>query len=491
MDDSSAETLRTSETFQITVMPGEPPRMIARWRGNESDGYIELDSLRTRTLHALVGLLRTNRLTRIDEFKLLGEYLFVSLFGPTPSDLGPRGLFMKAVKAPPLAGEQRRRLLQVSLEIDANVEHLSSWPWEYLYVPEERNVRDTDFFLGDRMNFMLSRRHPLSEPDDLENISPPLRILFVVLSPTGPDLGAPVPATLALIEYEAVLETLLKLRDSQGSSRIDLRVLTEEHADEGTNLPPDEVGRMTRATFGAFRGTVEDFEPHVVHIIGHGRHRYDENGIPSGQIAFPNTDSTVHWFSDRELADTMRDNRSLRLVFLQACEGAETQSSPYQTVSGLAQRLAQRGVPAIIAMHFQVEIRLANEFARSFYDNLAKRAGIEVAMYAARRHVSVAEAQGEVGRGAFGLPVLYLRESGALLTPLEVPTPPVRTVAESTAAEPLRPVLRDSQRDDDQLHLHPATIRDADRRHAAPRTPREDTDWRADQGLAPEHRERQ
>ena len=73
MSDSSVETLRTSETFQIKVMPGKPPSVVAKWRDSDSEGYIELDSLRTRTLHALVRLLRTNRLTRIDEFKLLGE----------------------------------------------------------------------------------------------------------------------------------------------------------------------------------------------------------------------------------------------------------------------------------------------------------------------------------------------------------------------------------------------------------------------------------
>jgi hypothetical protein len=344
------------------------------------------------------------------------------------------------------------------------------------------------------MNFMLTRRLPLSASEHLENIRPPLRILFVVLSPTATDppatTGALAPAPLARIEYEAVLETLLSLRDDQGSSRIDLRVLTEERADDGTELPPDEVGIMTRASYGAFRGIVEDFDPHVVHIIAHGRYRYDNSGTPSGQIAFPHTDSTPNWVLDWDLSNVLRfpDIPSLRLVFLQACESAETQSSPYQVISGLAQSLAQRGVPAIIAMHFQVESKLANEFARSFYDKLAQRTGIEVAMYAARRQMGVGEVMGEAKRGSFGLPVLYLRGSGALLTPLEVPAPTVRTLVESTAAEPSRPGLQGVQRHRGQGYLRP-TPREHGRRHDIWKPSGEDADARTEDGAAPGHGE--
>jgi hypothetical protein len=498
VSDSSVETLQPSvtalrapvETFQIKVMPGEPPhgpRVLATWRDSERVGEIELDSLRMRTLHTLVDLLRTNRLTRIDEFKLLGEYLFVTLFGSTPSDYGPRSLFMKAVKALPLEGESRRRLMQVSLEIDADVEHLGSWPWEYLYVPEERNDRDTDFFLGDRMNFILTRRLPLSAPEHLEGIRPPLRILFVVLSPTAPDPAAPAAALLTRIEYEAVLETLLALRDEEGPLRINLSVLAEEHADDGTKLPPEKVGSMTRATFGAFRRIVAEYDPHVVHIIGHGRYRYDEGGKPSGQIAFPNTDSTPNWVLDWDLSNALRDIDSLRLVFLQACESAETQSSPYQVISGMSQWLAQRGIPAVIAMHFRVESKLANEFARSFYEKLPQRIGIEVAMHAARRQLYVGGVMGEAERGAFGLPVLYLRGSGALLTPLEVPTPP-RAVVESMAAEPPGPISRDAQRYGDQVSLRPL-VREAERRQDARETRERIPAGKPIKGSSPENRD--
>jgi hypothetical protein len=467
------------------------PLVLASWRGAERSEEIEIDSLRMRTLQLLVNLLRSNRLPPSDGLKLLGEHLFVTLFGPTPSQYGPRSLFMQAVKELRVEGETRRRLMRVSLEIDPGVGDLGSWPWEYLYIPQEPHDPDTGFFLGRRTNFMLTRQLPLSVPEYLENISPPLRILFVVLSPTAVPLTAsdtPAPLPLERIEYKAVLETLMALRDKQSLSRIELQVLTEREADDGTALPTDKLGNATRASFDAFVATVEDFDPHVVHIIGHGRYRHAESGTPSGELAFPNIDLAANWVSDEELSDALLGSSSLRLVFLQACESAETQANPYQVISGLAQWLAQRNIPAVVAMHFKVKSELANEFARAFYDTLAERTGIEVAMHAARRKLYVGGVMDEAKRGAFGFPVLYLRGSGALLTPLEVAPPPMRTEVGS-AAEPIRPVVPDAQRYGDQGYPRPA-IPETERWQGTSRTSREDADWRADQELAAEPRER-
>jgi len=429
------------EEFQIKVGPAESadeqPSVLVRWRGSDAQGHIEMDILRGRTLEVLVGLLRTNRLNRIEELRLLGEHLYVTLFRTSRSELGPSGLLKRAIKAGALEEGTGRRLLRVSLEIGAGVERLGTWPWEYLYIPDDPGEPDTGFFLGERTNFMLTRQLPLAVSVSQRAISPPLRILFVVLSPTSPGLPD--------LEYEAVLETLLQLRDSQGQSRIDLSVLTEQHADNGTRIGEEELGLDVRVTYRSFIRRIEDFDPHVVHIIGHGRYRSDDDLGPSGQIAFPRTDSAAGWVTDRELANVLRDSPSLRLVFLQACESAETQSNPYQVISGLAQWLAQRNIPAVIAMHFQVKSMLANEFARSFYEAMVKRAAIEVAMHEARRQLYTSGVTGDSQRSGFGLPVLYLRGSGALLTPLEVPETSIEGAGESRIAELRRPRLSEGE----------------------------------------------
>jgi CHAT domain len=438
------------ETFHIKVMRGDSAGrhlVTAQWRGNTTPGEVQLDSLRMRTIESLVRLLRTNRLTRIDELILLGEHLFVSLFGAEPANanaFSPHALFRAATSVPPAA---RGSLTRVSLEI-VDVPELASWPWEYLFVPPRSGDPTNGFFLGDQTNFVFTRHFPHDVSERWENIRPPLRILFVVLSPRAgdPPLGG--------IEYEAVLETLIHLRNAHGPERIDLRVLTDEHNDEGDKLPEDEIGATTRTSYRAFRNTVVNFDPHVVHIIGHGRYRYDEGGGSAGQIAFPDTDSTPLWLTDWDLSNALRDSPSLRLVFLQACESAATQYSPYQIISGLALRLAQRSIPAVIAMHFQVKSALVNEFARAFYDKMKERTDIEIAMHAARRELFLSEVGDESQRGGFGLPVLYLRGSGALLTPLEVPAQTVRSVAARPEAD--RSAPRDAQYQADPSHLHVA-----------------------------------
>jgi hypothetical protein len=414
------------EEFRIKIEDDQKVRV--EWCGQGDRGDLELDNLRLRTLNVLIGLLRSNRLRQVDELKILGEHLFVTLFGRTPEGRvmaddgygGPGALLRKAIKGERAPEDASRRLLKVTLEIRAGNDMFASWPWEYLYVPENPLDPNTGFFLGERTNFVLTRNLPLVDSARAIRVRPPLRILFVVLS----------PANLPTIEYEAVLETLLRLRDEEGESRIGLWVLTEDHAPDGSRHP--DASDQSRTTYRSFLGSVDQFDPHVIHIISHGRYgRTEEEGAASGQLAFTKDDSTAGWISDRDIANQLMDSPSLRLVFLQACETAETSSNPYQVISGMAQWLAQKNIPAVIAMHFQIKSSLANEFARAFYEALVERAAIEVAMHAARRQLYTSGVVGDSQRTGFGLPVLYLRGSGALLTPLESPA-----ASPSSAGEP-------------------------------------------------------
>jgi hypothetical protein len=86
----------------------------------------------------------------------------------------------------------------------------------------------------------------------------------------------------------------------------------------------------------------------------------------------------------------------------------------------MAQSLAQKNIPAVVAMHFRIKSLLANTFARAFYENLMARSPIEVAMHVARRQLYLGGITDEVHRSGFGLPVLYLRESSPLLIPAQL-----------------------------------------------------------------------
>jgi hypothetical protein len=71
------------EEFRIRI--GADHKARVEWRGQKDHGDLELDDLRLRTVDLLIGLLRSNRLLQVDELKILGEHLFVTLFGHPPA----------------------------------------------------------------------------------------------------------------------------------------------------------------------------------------------------------------------------------------------------------------------------------------------------------------------------------------------------------------------------------------------------------------------
>src|ERR1022692_3096542 len=65
----------------------------------------------------------------------------------------------------------------------------------------------------------------------------------------------------------------------------------------------------------------------------------------------------------------LRDHTSLRLVILNACEAGRT--DPADPFAGVADSLVRRGIPAVIAMQFEISDTAAIEFAPALYGALA------------------------------------------------------------------------------------------------------------------------
>jgi hypothetical protein len=105
-------------------------------------------------------------------------------------------------------------------------------------------------------------------------------------------------------------------------------------------------------------------------------------------------------------ARLMADHPSLRLVLLNACQGAQAGAS----YVSLAQLLAQRGVPAVLAMQYPIGEDAALEFARVFYTALALGRPVDVATSEARKAMSVAAP----GAWEWATPVLFLGGDGQL-----------------------------------------------------------------------------
>ncbi len=165
---------------------------------------------------------------------------------------------------------------------------------------------------------------------------------------------------------------------------------------------------------------------HIFHFTGHGR--FDPQA-DEGQIALADDEGYARYLSATGLGRLLSGHRSLRLALLNACEGAH--SGGQDIFSSAASILVRRGLPAVVAMQYEITDAAAIEFARAFYEALADGYPIDAAVTEARKAISLAVNN----TVEWGTPVLFMRApSGALF---EVTGP-----AQPSAQPPTQPAPR-------------------------------------------------
>ncbi|HLI09686.1 MAG TPA: CHAT domain-containing protein [Ktedonobacteraceae bacterium] len=368
-------------------------------------GIVKHDDFLEHTIKIFIDMLRNNRLIRPDEYRFLGTALYLVLFDNAIGDALREAIYTVPV-----------RYWKVELQFKPGQEVLASWPWEYLYCPP--SGMGGAFFLAQSANLVLTRSLSLAlKARDLLVDKLPIKVLFVAASPwklaTGSENGA---NTLTPVEHEAILEDLQGI-EQQHPQHIKLFSLTDPYKKPQGEYKP-------RATFSSFINAVATFRPNVIHFVGHGRCRDDEEG----QLAFMNMDSgEPDWVPASKLASTLMGG-DLRLVFLQACESAFPMNpynfyfsgpslpfrhNPYEAISSVAMQLARQNIPAVVAMQYRIQSQVANFFARAFYRALIESKSVDTAMQEARLEI-LSQISDWSRESSFGLPMLYLRQSGPL-----------------------------------------------------------------------------
>ena len=333
--------------------------------GRSIPGTVRIDPLRQRIINIFSGWLADGKITRREELVILGSCLYEILFDAEIS---------KEFKSEfDRLQTQPSTVLRLMLEFETTARELAELPWEYIYYPD--SGREKGFFLAQRGRLILARHVPLNEDFNMEPDKKPLRILFVVSRPQ--DLG-PVRA-------EPTIQVVEGLK----------------------NRLPDSIviDTLDQPTKRSLTEKIGEFRPHVLHFIGHGR--YSQLGLLNDDLR------TVAWISDVDLGDCFLEYQP-RLIFLQACEGAHTES--YETFKGVALQLVYSRVSAVVAMQYQVENKVANSFARTFYESLGEGKPIDAAVQAGRLELGnyLDEGQNWSSR-AFGSPVLYLQSTQGII----------------------------------------------------------------------------
>jgi formylglycine-generating enzyme required for sulfatase activity len=241
---------------------------------------------------------------------------------------------------------------------------LVSVPWEYLC-----NPADDSFLAHSRETPIVRSFGTLDEVSPLK-VQPPIHVLAVISRPV--DLG--------FLDVEQEWRDLQKALDPLVQRGI------------------VHLRRLASPTIKALRQDLRRQDCHVLHFIGHGT--FDKDG--GGALVLEDEHGRAKPIS-RSRWGVLLNHRPLRLVVLNACEGGRT--TPENAFAGVAQTLARRGIPAIIAMQFELSDNAAIFFARSFYGLLAEGQPVDQAITEARQDIYL-ERQSEV---EWATPVLYLK----------------------------------------------------------------------------------
>jgi hypothetical protein len=285
------------------------------------------------------------------------------------------------------------KLLRIQLQFKDRPD-LERWPWEYLYIPREDNVPDSDRFLALITQLALNRRWVAASGEKL-HVTGPINILLVVSSPIGFPLdGSSVNTAVKQAFPSARVDDSLQERGP------------EEIETEGPIVTYDAFVKKISS-----ENVPAEKQWNVIHLMAHGR----LSSAGQGQLAFAGKDGRPQWILGSDLAEQIRDKcvkpKSLKIVFLQACESALPGS--FVGISSVAQHLARIGVPAVIGMQREIVQGVADAFANAFYRSIASRNPVDFAVKQGR--AAIAHNSQEYVREAFGLPVLYLSSYTSLL----------------------------------------------------------------------------
>lgn len=263
---------------------------------------------------------------------------------------------------------------------------LNTLPWELLWLPGEAAP------LCVSTETVLARFLSLPAPVRALEAPRPLRILGIAPRAAGIDLEGHKSA------LNAAVAAASQRANAEGGPPVVLEWL-------------EDVVTRERV-----RGALNAAETHIVHFIGHGSlsegqprlHLNDEQGDD-----FPASAATVAGF--------FRNRESVRLVVLNACQGAAGDSA--EALLGLAPQIAAQGVPAVVAMQWDIYDWAAQKLTDVFYQSLCggPEAGeVETALTRAR---AVLFDDAPDSR-AFATPVLLLRAQGERLWTAEATKTP-------------------------------------------------------------------
>jgi CHASE2 domain-containing sensor protein len=347
--------------FDIRILSNNPYLVIAeRYQAGEAEGTLELTIDSPEVCNALTRLeKRQTDQACLTEF---GKFLFNKLFA---NQVGAQ--FHEAI-----GFSHARKNQGVRIRLHISTEGPGAIPWELLFRPNHS-------FLATDLTSPLIRWLPVDQPIPKLQTALPLRVLVVI-----PRVDTPFPPVDAAQEVAAIQKALRAMK-----KEVELSILEEcvclDRIEESITEQPCQV----------------------IHFIGHGQFLEGE-----GALLLNNRQGGMEWVSENRLAGVLKNHPDLKLIVMNACQGATVAAA--RGFTGIAPRLVKAGIPAVVAMQYPIYDEMAVLFAEKFYFALfsGPNAGrVDCAMV----HARSALFREMPDEREFAAPVLYLRAPEGVL----------------------------------------------------------------------------
>lgn len=325
---------------------------LLRKAGRQHLSFPELDSadigLRAEDVEALSKKIFANN-ANANEGAELGQHLFKCLFDPDQ---------WSPIQAMGDAGDS----LELALSWDSSEAELNSLPWE---------------LLNDGENFLCAQGVAITRLVDCAKKAP--------LRPTlTPKVLFVIGAALNDLDIRPGGEYLGLIKRLHGKKvSLNSRVLIPKSL--------DEIGK-----------SIAEFNPSVIHFIGHGRDGKLQVSVPDRSKQF----ETFEFDAEKIKRDWLDKATSTPMFVLSACQSAAQPPEPHALP--LALKLIQMGVPLAVGMSGRVSDAACRYFCWRFYESLLDNVAIPHGVAQARMAAGLINANlGNEPHWAF--PVLFMR----------------------------------------------------------------------------------
>jgi hypothetical protein len=268
-----------------------------------------------------------------DFIRLFGEQLFTSTLGVW-------------AQLPFALAQAQSKDAGLRIRIRSRDPLLAAQPWELMH------SQDQGGFLSLLPRLSIVREPLRVGPQGSLGATRPLRVLLCAAEPNDlPDID---------VENEI---NLIRTQLSGFGAAVELEIIP--------------------GTYAALSQAVMERGPwHIFHFSGHGDYHPGIGGVLAFEL--PNGSSDI--YDAATVASLLTQQRSIRLVVLNACRGAKGLGR--RGHNAVATAIIQQGVPCAITMQFSVTDSAALPFAEQFYRALVTSGDVEQALLTARSAIS-------------------------------------------------------------------------------------------------------